>query len=141
MTDSSAPDISRPKTPYDRIGGAEPIARMVNRFYDLMDADPAYAELRAMHAPDLAPMRVSLAGFLNAWTGGPRDWFEVNPGKCMMSAHKGFAIDAETARQWVEAMDRAARDTLDDPELVGAMIDAFRQMAGGMARNAAQAGS
>lgn len=138
MTDSNAPDITRLNTPYHRMGGAEPIARMVNRFYDLMDQDPAYAELRAMHVRDLAPMRVSLAGFLNAWTGGPRDWFEVNPGKCMMSAHKGFAIDAETSRQWVDAMERSARDTLDDAELVTAMIDAFRHMAGGILRNASQ---
>ena len=84
-------------TPYDLIGGAPVIRRIVDRFYDLMDQDPAYAELRALHAPDLGPMRHSLSGFLNAWAGGPRDWFEENPGKCMMSAHKGIAIAPATA--------------------------------------------
>ena len=64
-----------PATPYDRIGGREVLRAIVNRFYDLMDEDPAYAGLRAMHAEDLAPMRQSLTGFLTGWSGGPRDWF------------------------------------------------------------------
>ncbi len=65
---------------------------IVDRFYDLMDNDPAYAELRAMHAPDLTRMRGELARFLAGWAGGPRDWFEDNPGRCMMSVHKPYAI-------------------------------------------------
>jgi hemoglobin len=126
-----------PKTPFDRIGGRAPIAAMVERFYDLMDSDADYAPLRAMHAPDLTPMRGSLTDFLMAWMGGPRDWFEARPGACMMSAHKSVGVTRETAEQWVEAMQRAARDTLDDPPFVEAMTDAFRQMAMGMARASA----
>lgn len=52
--------------PYERIGGRAPIAALVERFYDLMESDPAYSELRAIHAPELAPMRESLADFLTA---------------------------------------------------------------------------
>ena len=50
----------KPVLPFDRIGGREPIQRMVDRFYDLMESEPDFAELRAMHAPDLSPMRESL---------------------------------------------------------------------------------
>ena len=125
-----------PKTPFDRLGGHPTIKAIVNRFYDLMDSDPAYAELRAMHAPDLAPMRHSLAGFLAAWAGGPRDWFEENPGKCMMSAHKGFAIGKLTAGQWSDAMGRAIAETIgEDAELAKAMAGALDQMARAMARD------
>ena len=106
---------------------------MVERFYDLMDADPAYADLRAMHAADLGPMRASLAGFLSGWAGGPRDWFDANPGKCMMSMHSGFTITRETALQWVQAMERAFADCgLADHPVALLMNERFRMMAGGM---------
>ena len=106
-----------------------------NRFYDLMDSDPAYAELRAMHSPDLTRMRKSLAGFLAAWAGGPRDWFTDNPGKCMMSAHKPYAITPEVAAQWADAMKRAIADVAPkDATLAKAMGGVLEEMALGMVR-------
>jgi len=121
-------------TPYDLLGGGEVIARIVHRFYDLMDSDPAFARLRAMHAEDLTPMRASLTGFLIGWTGGPRSWFEQNPGKCVMSAHARLAIDQETAGQWCEAMARAILECGIDEKLAEKLNDAFARMAGAMAR-------
>ena len=124
-------------TPYDQIGGAAGIAAVVDRFYDLMDCDPAYADLRAIHATDLTPMRAALAGFLAGWAGGPRDWFDANPGKCMMSMHAGFAITPATARQWVEAMACAfALCGLADHPVGKLMNERFAMMAGNMARPA-----
>lgn len=124
---------TRPQTPYDRLGGRDVLRAVVDRFYDLMDADPDYAELRAMHAPDLAPMRESLTGFLVGWSGGPRDWFEG--GKCVMGLHRPLTITPASLEQWLAAMRRAIADTLGarDPELGAAMGDALAQMAAGMA--------
>lgn len=122
-------------TPFERIGGHAVLRRITERFYDLMEQDPAYAELRAMHAADLAPMRESLPAFLAGWAGGPRDWFEANPGKCMMSMHAPFPIDRKTAGQWAEAMRRAVRDAApEDTEIADAFIDVLTRMALGMAR-------
>ncbi|MXO70547.1 group II truncated hemoglobin [Alteraurantiacibacter buctensis] len=129
--DTSAPELL---SPYDQIGGADGIRRIVDRFYDLMEQDPAYAELRAMHADELGPMRAALAGFLGGWAGGPRDWFDANPGKCMMSMHGGLAITPGTARQWVQAMERAFADCgMADHPVALLMNERFRMMAGGMA--------
>ena len=61
-----ASQVQQQATPFDLIGGHPAIQRIVERFYDLMEQDPAYAELRALHAPDLSPMRRSLALFLAA---------------------------------------------------------------------------
>lgn len=121
-------------TPFSRAGGEETVARLVDRFYDLMDSDPSYAELRAMHAPDLAPMRRSLAGFLTGWLGGPRHWFDDHPGKCMMSVHAPFPIDERTAGQWTQAMGVALRDIMSDAELADQIDTAFRSMATAMDR-------
>jgi hemoglobin len=123
------------QSPFERIGGHDVIRRITDRFYDLMDSDPAYARLRAMHAADLWPMRVSLPSFLAGWAGGPRDWWEANPGKCMMSAHGGLGIDRDTAGQWVEAMNRAIADAaLADAGIGRALAEALERMALGMAR-------
>jgi hemoglobin len=42
---------------------------IADRFYTLMDTDPAYAQVRAMHAADLGPVKASLASFLAGWSG------------------------------------------------------------------------
>ena len=121
-------------TPFERIGERPVLSKLVDRFYELMDEDPDYAALRAMHATDLAPMRTSLTGFLMAWMGGPRDWFEQRPDACIMSAHANLGITRDTAEQWISAMARALNDTVNDSALIEAMLAALTQMSRGMAR-------
>jgi hemoglobin len=122
-------------SPYDRIGGMPVLRRITDRFYDLMETDQAYAALRAMHAPDLAPMRASLPQFLAGWAGGPRDWWDANPGKCMVSMHAPLGVTRDTARQWGEAMRRAIGDAdAADADIAGALADVLDRMATGMAR-------
>lgn len=130
MTEALAP--ARPSA-YELVGGQQVVRRIVDRFYDLMDADPAFADLRALHASDLGPMRESLSSFLVAWLGGPRDWFEQHPGRCMMSAHRDVPIGEASARQWAEAMTRAVGDCVADPRLADKIAEALSAMALGMA--------
>ena len=122
------------RSAYDLVGGMPAVQQIVDRFYDLLEQNPDYAALRALHAPDLAAMRTSLSGFLAAWLGGPRDWFSENPGKCMMSAHRDVTMNAETGRQWAEAMAHAITDSTVEPQLgvklAGALGDLARSMAG-----------
>lgn len=131
---SLASVTDRPQTPFDRIGGRDVIAVMVDHFYDIMDANPAYKALRAMHAPDLGPMRESLTDFLSAWMGGPRDWFDKHPGACIMSAHAHYpGLTQKTADQWVAAMKEAAELAVpDDPIFTENMVGALSNMAKGM---------
>lgn len=121
-----------PQTPFEQIGGAARVKAVVEAFYDLMETDPAYAPLRAIHAPDLAPMRASLAGFLTGWLGGPRDWFAERPGVCMMSLHRAMPIDAELSRQWSHAMGRALDQVGVEPELAQALREVFGRMSTNM---------
>ena len=117
-----------PVTPYDQIGGREVIQKVVDRFYDLMDQDPAYKALRDLHQPDLAPMRQSLTEFLMGWMGGPRLWFEARPGVCMMKAHNGIPVTRGTAAEWREAMARAFADTGVDTALAAQINQVFSRM-------------
>lgn len=123
-------------SPFARVGGLPVLRAIADRFYDLMDQDPAYAGLRAVHADDLTDMRAQLSLFLAGWAGGPRDWFDANPGKCMMSAHRSIPITSDTAEQWVAAMTRAIAETeVADRKIADAMADVLCRMARGMARN------
>lgn len=133
----SAETPARPTaSPYTLIGGHAVLRAITDRFYDLMEQDPAYAALRAIHAADLGPMRESLPLFLSGWAGGPRDWFEINPGKCMVSLHAPFTITPETAGQWADAMTRAVAETeVADREIAEAMAAVLARMARGMARD------
>ena len=126
---------TEPDTPFYRLGGHPTFQAICDRFYDLMDSDPAYAELRAMHAADLAPMRKALPLFLAGWAGGPRDWFEANPGRCMMSVHKSIPIPPAVAEQWADAMQRAIADCGPEDEKLGAeMSELLSRMARSMGR-------
>ncbi|MCT2401323.1 group II truncated hemoglobin [Novosphingobium mangrovi (ex Huang et al. 2023)] len=130
------PAAETPNTPFYRLGGAPVFEAICNRFYDLMEQDPAYAELRAIHAEDLTPMRESLPKFLAGWAGGPRDWFEANPGRCMMSIHKPFTISKALGAQWAEAMQRAIADVDPQPaDMAKAMGDVLADLANGMGKS------
>jgi len=118
-------------TPYTRIGGETAIRALVDGFYDLIDGDAAYADLRALHGADLGPVRHGLARFLAGWLGGPQDWFER--GTCIMSLHRVFPITPALADQWATAMARAiAGQDRIDPALGEALADALGHLARGM---------
>lgn len=124
-------NAAAPPSPYVRIGGDSVIGAIVSRFYDLVESDPAYADLRALHAADLSTVRHGLTRFLVGWLGGPRDWFERGP--CIMSLHRAFPITPALADQWATAMACAiAGEEELDPALGDAMAEALGHMARGM---------
>ena len=98
-------------TMYAELGGADAVRALVNRFYDLMDSDPAVAPLRALHAADLGPMRDKLADWMSAFLGGPQHYFERADAVCFNAAHGGLAIDARIRDQWLDCMYRALADS------------------------------
>jgi len=126
--------LSTGQPPFLAVGGRDGVRGIVDRFYDLMDSSPAYSDLRAMHAQDLAPMRTSLSGFLCGWLGGDTDWFAANPGKCMMSLHAGFPINAAVADQWTSAMRQAMEDCGVEIQTASRINTALGAMASAMVR-------
>ena len=81
--------------------------QLANRFYDFMETLPEAAELRAMHGPDLGPMREKLFQFLSGWMGGPPLYFQRADARCFGSAHRPFPIDAAARDQWMLCITRA----------------------------------
>ncbi|MFN3582817.1 group II truncated hemoglobin [Phenylobacterium sp.] len=126
----------RVPTPYEALGGEAGLRRLVDAFYDAMESDPAFAELRRIHAPDLAPMRVRLTDFLSGWVGGPAVYAARHPGRpCVMSAHADFPIGQAEAEQWAACMRKAMGVADVPPAWIRPLDEAFSRMCKAM-RNA-----
>jgi hemoglobin len=108
-TDDTVPAEPGP-VPYDRIGGAEGLRRIVDSFYEIMDSDPAASGIRAMHGADLGPIREKLFDFLSGWLGGPPLYFQRPDRKCLHSAHAAYAIGEAERDQWLACMYRAIEE-------------------------------
>lgn len=114
---------------YEWIGGEEKISQLVERFYDLMDLEPAYTQLRASHGSDLAGARQKLFWFLCGWTGGPQHYTERFGHPRLRMRHMPFSIGIAERDQWLACMDQALRETGVDEELCGRLKGSFFQTA------------
>lgn len=115
-------------TLYQRIGEEAALRQIVDRFYDLMQSDPAVAPLRAMHAPDLGPMRERLTEFMTGWLGGPPVYFQRKDSRCMAMVHAPFPIDAAIRDQWLSCMYRALDDSAVSADLQASIRRALERM-------------
>lgn len=95
---------------YELIGAADGLRAVVDRFYDLMDADPTYEPIRSMHQPDLGAIRTGLFEYLSGWLGGPQLFAERKGSPCIVGAHLPFRIDARAADLWLDCMTRAMEE-------------------------------
>ena len=100
-------DVVSESTPFERIGGEAPVRAVVDRFYDLMDLEPGYAELRATHGSTLDDARDKLFWFLCGWLGGPDHYQERFGHPRLRARHLPFAIGVKERDQWVACMDQA----------------------------------
>ena len=98
-------------TPYDVMGGDARVHALVERFYDLMDLEPAYVELRAAHGNTLADARQKLYWFLCGWLGGPDHYQDRFGHPRLRMRHMPFAIGIKERDQWVACMDQAMGET------------------------------
>ena len=89
---------------YQATGGLEGITRLVNRFYDNMDALPEAKTLRAMHPKDLTGSRQKLVYFLSGWMGGPKLFAEHFGSISLPVAHRHFPIDQASMQSWLDCM-------------------------------------
>ena len=122
-------------TPFEWIGGEEKIKAMVERFYDLMDLEPAYADLRRAHGSELAKARQHLFWFLSGWMGGPQHYTERFGHPRLRMRHMPFVIGIKERDQWLACMDQAMRETEVPEKLRERLKESFFQTADWM-RNA-----
>jgi hemoglobin len=116
-------------TPYARLGGDGAVRALVDRFYDLMDLEPGYAQLRAVHGNDLAHARDKLYWFLSGWLGGPSLYIERFGHPRLRARHLPFAIGSVERDQWLACMSQALVEQGVDEDLRLRLVQAFFQTA------------
>ena len=124
-----SPEQQPPATPFEWIGGEEKVRAIVDHFYDLMDLEPAYRELRAAHGSELERARQNLFWFLCGWLGGPQHYTERFGHPRLRMRHMPFKIGIKERDQWVACMDQAMGEVGIDATLRARLRDSFGQTA------------
>jgi hemoglobin len=110
---------------YALLGAAEGLRTLVDRFYDLMELESAYAGIRALHPGSLEGSRDKLFWFLSGWLGGP-DLYQQRFGHPRLRArHLPYAIGIAERDQWLACMSQAMADCGVDAALAERLAVAF----------------
>jgi hemoglobin len=116
-------------SPYERLGGAAAVRKLVDRFYDLMDGLPEAAQIRDLHPEDLAGSRDKLFKFLSGWLGGP-PLYEAEYGHPRLRArHLPFPIGEAERDAWLRCMEQALAETEMEELLRNHLLQSLRNTA------------
>jgi hemoglobin len=116
-------------TPFEMIGGEKKVRQLVDRFYDLMDLEPQYAQLRATHGTELERARQNLFWFLCGWLGGPAHYESRFGHPRLRARHMPFVIGIVERDQWIACMDHAMGDVAIAESLRARLRESFFQTA------------
>ena len=89
---------------FESLGGEAGVRALVDRFYDLMDLEPEFAPLRALHPTTLDGSRDKFAWFLTGWLGGPDLYIERFGHPRLRARHLPYAIGVNARDQWLTCM-------------------------------------
>jgi len=129
VTSEGGADLAPAATAFEWLGGEPAVRALVDRFYDLMDLEPAYTALRQAHGPSLDEARDKLFWFLCGWLGGPNHYIERFGHPRLRARHLPFSIGIRERDEWVACMDQAMAEQGVDPVLHERLNQSFMQTA------------
>ena len=127
-TPHATPDgtLDATATPFARLGGRAAVARLVDAFYDRVEADP---ELRAVFPADLGPGRERQKLFLEQWLGGEPRYERAYGPPALRRRHLPFAITEAAAERWLAHFAAALDECAVEPDLAAEVLAALRPVA------------
>jgi len=96
-----------PPTPFDHFGGQPTVDRLVDLFYHRMDTLPEARTIRALHPPDLEPIKSLLKKYLAEWLGGPKHYSSERGHPRLRARHLPFPIGSAERDAWLLCMNGA----------------------------------
>lgn len=112
-------------TPFELLGGESAVRQLVDRFYDLMDLEPGYAGLRALHPDTLDGSRDKLHWFLCGWLGGPQLYVEKFGHPRLRARHLPYSIGIAERDQWMACMKQAMQESGIDESMSARLAESF----------------
>jgi hemoglobin len=103
-TEASAPGQG---SLFERVGGREGVARLIDTFYDYVEADP---DLRPLFPADMHPGREKQKWFFEQWMGGEPLYSERFGHPRLRRRHFPFVIDRRAAGRWLRHFNQALQD-------------------------------
>ncbi|MDE2298945.1 MAG: group II truncated hemoglobin [Burkholderiales bacterium] len=122
---SGEPSDANAVSAFDRLGGEPAVRALVDRFYDLMDLDPAFAALRALHPTTLDASRDKLFWFLCGWLGGPQHYTDRVGHPMLRARHLPFSIGVRERDQWLACMHQAMTELQFEPQFAQRLGESF----------------
>jgi hemoglobin len=123
--DDEGHPIPQGPTPYELLGGDEAVRALVDTFYDLMDLESGYTQLRALHPQDLSGSRDKLYWFLSGWLGGPSLYTDRFGHPRLRARHLPYPIGIAERDQWMTCMVQAMQLRGVDEGLMSHLAKAF----------------
>lgn len=96
------------KSPYEMIGGAETLARLVDTFYDLVKQHP---DLAPLFPDDFTEVKERQYQFLTQFLGGPTLYSDRHGHPMLRARHMRFPIGPTQAEAWLACMKEAMDKT------------------------------
>ncbi|MFE5322154.1 globin [Paenibacillus sp. NPDC056579] len=110
-------------TPFEALGGAETIRRIVDAFYPLVQANPVIGPL---FPEDIDPVREKQYLFLTQFFGGPPLYSSLYGHPMMRARHLPFEITPERAEAWLGCMRQALDKVGLEPELKAFVLERLK---------------
>jgi hemoglobin len=126
---NSEPAAAPEPTMYELVGGADRLRELVDRFYDIMQLDPAFAGILALHPQMLDGSRDKLFWFLSGWMGGPDLYIERHGHPRLRARHLPYRIASDERDQWLRAMGQAMHEVGLPDDLQLRLMQSFYQTA------------
>jgi hemoglobin len=114
-----------PASAFSLLGGEPAVRALVDRFYDLMDLEPAYAGIRRLHPGTLDGSRDKLHWFLCGWLGGPDLYVQRFGHPRLRARHLPYEIGIAERDQWLACMTQAMQECGIEASLAERLAAAF----------------
>lgn len=111
------------RTPYEMIGGADTLARLVDYFYDLVKEHP---DLAPLFPEDFTEVKERQYQFLTQFLGGPTLYTDQHGHPMLRARHMRFPIGVTQAEAWLGCMKQAMDQTGLEGELRKQIYDRLR---------------
>ena len=114
------------RTVFSTLGGAPAFDRIVEHFYEGVEADPI---LRPMYPSDLVAAKHHLSLFLQQYFGGPSTYSEQRGHPRLRMRHFPFTIGQAERDAWMKHMQNAVEAEQLDAPLQALLLEYFERAA------------